>query len=75
MNKITSVAANGTAAVALVAGVISLVATQAAFASCGHGDGNTCISFKNKAKANASGFGSLAANVQQNQINFNTAAP
>ena len=56
----------------LVAGVISLVATPD-FASCGHGDGNTCISFKNKAKANASGFGSFAANVQQNQINFNTA--
>jgi hypothetical protein len=34
------------------------------------GSGNTIIKFSNKAKATASGFGSLAANVQQNQINF-----
>jgi len=68
MNKITSVAAI-VAAVALVAGVISVVGIQAAFASshC-HGDGSTCISFKNKAKANASGFGSTAANIQVNAI-------
>ena len=67
MNKITSVAAI-IAAVALVAGTISIIATQAAFATCSHGDGNTCIKQSNKGKAAASGFGTTAANIQLNAI-------
>ena len=46
--------------------VISTLAAAPAFASIG--DGNTLTKQKNKAKATASGFGTIAVNVQQNVI-------
>ena len=52
--------------------VIATLAAAPAFASVG--DGNTLTKQKNKARASASGFGTIAANVQQNAICFVTAA-
>jgi hypothetical protein len=46
--------------------VIATLAAAPAFASIG--DGNTLTKQKNKARASASGFGTIAANVQQNVI-------
>ena len=56
--------------------VIASLAAAPAFAG-GHykgglGDGNTLTAQKNKAKAIASGFGTIAANVQLNSICFTT---
>jgi hypothetical protein len=56
--------------------VITTFAAAPAFAGGHHhnglGDGNTLTSQKNKAKAIASGFGTIAANVQQNALCFLT---
>jgi hypothetical protein len=52
--------------------VIATLAAAPAFASIG--DGNTLTKQKNKAKATASGFGTVAANVQLNSICFTVAA-
>ena len=57
--------------------VIASLAAAPAFAG-GHyrggiGDGNTLTAQKNKAKASASGLGTVAANVQLNSICFVTA--
>jgi hypothetical protein len=57
--------------------VIASLAAAPAFAG-GHyrggiGDGNTLTAQKNKAKATASGVGTIAANVQLNTICFVTA--
>jgi hypothetical protein len=57
--------------------VIASLAAAPAFAG-GHykggiGDGNTLTAQKNKAKASASGLGTVAANVQLNTICFVTA--
>ena len=69
------------AAATLVIGTLTAVA-PAAFAG-GHykrhykesaGDGNTITKQKNQGKAIASGFGTVAANVQSNAICFVTAA-
>ena len=46
--------------------VIATLAAAPAFASLG--DGNTITKQKNKAKAIASGFGTIAANVQANAV-------
>ena len=51
--------------------VIGTLAAAPAFASLG--DGNTVTKQKNKAKAIASGFGTIAANVQSNAICFTVA--
>jgi hypothetical protein len=48
-----------------------MVITPAAYA---HGDGNTITKQSNHAKAIASGFGTIAANVQSNAICFDTVA-
>jgi hypothetical protein len=58
------------AVLALTIMVVAGLVVTPVFAKSSVGDGNTIIKFKNKAKATASGFGTLAANVQQNQINF-----
>jgi hypothetical protein len=53
--------------------VITTLAAAPAFAGGHHkglGDGNTLTAQKNKAKAIASGFGTIAANVQQNAVCF-----
>jgi hypothetical protein len=54
--------------------VITTFAAAPAFAGGHHhnglGDGNTLTAQKNKAKAIASGFGTIAANVQQNALCF-----
>ena len=50
--------------------VITTLAAAPAFASLG--DGNTLTSQMNKARASASRFGTIAANVQQNAICFDT---
>ena len=47
--------------------VITSLAAAPAFAKS-IGDGNTLTAQKNKAKASASGFGTIAANVQLNTI-------
>jgi hypothetical protein len=52
--------------------VITSLAAAPAFAKS-IGDGNTLTKQKNKAKAIASGFGTIAANVQLNSICFVTA--
>jgi len=54
------------AAATLVIGTVAIASP--AFASLG--DGNTLTKQKNKAKALASGFGTIAANIQQNAICF-----
>jgi hypothetical protein len=55
--------------------VMTTLAAAPAFAG-GHykgiGDGNTLTKQTNKAKASASGFGTIAANVQSNAICFLT---
>jgi hypothetical protein len=48
--------------------VIATVAVAAPALAKSIGDGNTLTKQKNKAKAIASGFGTIAANVQQNAI-------
>jgi hypothetical protein len=54
--------------------VITTLAAAPAFAGGHHhrglGDGNTLTAQKNQAKAIASGFGTIAANVQQNAVCF-----
>ena len=47
--------------------IASLAAAAPAFAKS-IGDGNTLTAQKNKAKASASGFGTIAANIQLNTI-------
>jgi hypothetical protein len=54
------------AAAALLAG--ALVIAPAAYAGGGGGDGNTVTKESNKAKSIASGFGTIAANVQANAV-------
>jgi len=65
----TTIAIVAIMAAALLAG--AMVITPAAYA---HGDGNTITKQSNHAKAIASGFGTIAANVQSNAICFVTAA-
>ena len=48
--------------------VIASLAAAPAFAGGHYGDGNTLTEQKNKGKAIASGFGTIAANVQLNTI-------
>jgi len=69
MNNTTIAIVAIMAAAALLAG--AMVITPAAYA---HGDGNTITKQSNHAKAIASGFGTIAANVQSNAICFVTAA-
>ena len=56
--------------IAVLAAAILVIATLAAAPALAKsiGDGNTLTKQKNKAKAIASGFGTIAANVQQNVI-------
>jgi hypothetical protein len=57
--------------IAILAAATLVIATVAAAAPAfakSIGDGNTLTKQKNKAKAIASGFGTIAANVQQNVI-------
>ena len=62
------------AIVAIMAAATLLTAALViAPASATSGDGNTITKQKNKAKAIASGFGTIAANVQLNSICFVTA--
>jgi hypothetical protein len=57
--------------IAVLAAATLVIATLAAPAlATSIGDGNTLTKQKNKAKAIASGFGTIAANVQQNSICF-----
>jgi len=61
------------AVVAIMAAATLLTAALViAPASATSGDGNTITKQKNKAKAIASGFGTVAANVQLNSICFVT---
>jgi hypothetical protein len=59
--------------VAILAAATLVITTLAAPAFASVGDGNTLTKQNNKAKAIASGFGTLAANIQLNTICFETA--
>ena len=56
----------------MAAAALLTAALVIAPASATSGDGNTITKQKNKAKAIASGFGTVAANVQLNSICFVT---
>jgi len=70
MNKTTLLAIVAVFAAAALVG--STLAATPAFAHHRHGGscngGSTCISQSNEGRASASGFGSLAANIQVNSI-------